>query len=575
VTTTSSDTREMTTAPTVSGAYPTANGGSLPAPQDLDVVVIGAGFSGLYSIYKFRSLNFSVKVFETAKDLGGTWYWNRYPGCQCDVEARDYQFSFSDELVQEYQWTKRFPEQPDILAYANLVADKFKLRDAIQFETKVTSAIYHEATNRWHVFTDRGDHVTCKVLVSAVGAISSAAQNRLSLPGQDTFKGKVYYTAEWPHEKVSFKGQKVAVVGNGSSGVGVAPEIAKEAEHLTVFQRSAAFTVLARNDTPLDPKTVAAQKAEFKERREKSKMTGFGIAFEDPVCKAAEHSKEQRRELYQKWWEYGGVDIVCSTYSDIVLDDNANETAGDFVREKIREIVNDPLTAGQLCPPAGQQIGTRRICVDNGYYEMFNRENVKLCVVKENPLTKFTETGIELKDGTAIELDSIVMATGFDAVTGALQKIDIRGRNGLSLKEAWGKGARTYIGLGVPGFPNLFTITGPGSPAVHSNMMVSIEQHVEWIADALVNMRTKGIQSMEAQDKAADEWMGFTQMIATFTLFGKTKSWYNADNVEGKPRQFLCHVCGVGAYRTKCDEVAAANYEGFTAVPASSKAHGF
>jgi len=535
--------------------------GAQPSGAEIDVVVVGAGFSGLYLLHRLRGLGVTAKAFEAGSGVGGTWYWNRYPGARCDVESMQYSYSFSDELQQEWSWSERFSAQPEILRYANHVADRFDLRRFIQFDTRVMSAHFDEHDRRWTVKTDRGDVVRARFCIMATGCLSTA---RLpDFKGRDTFRGNVYHTGEWPHEEVDFTGQRVAVIGTGSSGIQAIPVIAEQAAHLTVFQRTPNYSIPSRNG-PMPPEYERWWKENYAEHRAKARMSPNGNFHARNEARALEVDEAERHRVYEERWQAGGSTFV-GAFRDLFTSREANDTAAEFVREKIRQIVKDPEVA-ELLAPKDYPIGTKRICVDSHYFETFNRENVTLVDAKRNPIEEITPTGL-IAGGRAYEFDSIVFATGFDAMTGTLLKIDIRGRNGATLREKWAAGPRTYLGLMVAGFPNMFTITGPGSPSVLSNMMVSIEQHVDWISDCLAHMRSSGVEVMEATLEAEDAWVDHVNQVAHKTLYPSAASWYMGANIPGKPRIFMPYIGGVGAYRKKCDTVAANGYEGFEMTP--------
>ncbi len=526
-------------------------------PSSVDVVVVGAGFSGMYLLHKLRGLGLSTLVFEAGTDVGGTWYWNRYPGARVDVESLAYSYSFDAELEQDFEWQERYPTQPEILRYAQHVADRFDLRRDIVFRTRVASAHYDEDARSWKVRTEHGDAVTARFFVMATGCLSSSKLPEI--PGLDSFKGTTYHTAHWPHEGVDFSGLRVGVIGTGSSGVQSIPVIAEQAADLTVFQRTPAYSLPARNRA-LRPDEVASMKENYRAFRQAQKESGFGIPVPPATKSALEVSDEEREARFEEAWESGSLVNLLTTYTDLALDQAANDTAKAFVHRKIREIVTDPQTASDLCPD--YPVGTKRPCLDTDYYATYNRPNVHLVNLQREPLIEVTEKGVRTAAGE-YEFDAIVYATGFDAMTGSLTNVDIRGKDGLSLKEAWAAGPRTYLGLGSAGFPNLFMITGPGSPSVLSNMIVSIEQHVDWVCDAIEHLREQGFTSIEPTPQAQDEWVDHVNLIASHTLYPKANSWYMGANVPGKPRVFMPYAGGVGEYRKKCAEVAAKGYEGF------------
>jgi cyclohexanone monooxygenase len=526
--------------------------------SEFDAVVVGAGFAGMYMLHRLRELGFSVRVYEAGSNVGGTWFWNRYPGARCDIESMYYSYSFSPELEQEWKWTERYATQPEILRYANHVADRFDLRRDIQFDTRVVTANFDESTNRWDITTDRGDHVVASFCVMAVGCLSTAKTPEVD--GIERFRGPWYHTGRWPHEGVDFSGQRVAVIGTGSSGIQSIPLIAEQAEHLTVFQRTPNFSLPARN-APLDREFVEKLKANYREYREHAKESRVGVPLEMPTDLAGEADPAERTARYAAGWEEGTLFGLTRTYADLLIDRSANDTAAEFVRAKIHEIVNDPAVAEKLSPK-DYPLGTKRICLDTNYFATFNRDNVTLVDVRETPILEITERGI-LTSVSEYEFDALVFATGFDAMTGPILGVDFRGRNQQALKEKWAAGPRTYLGVATAGFPNLFTITGPGSPSVLSNMMVSIEQHVDWIAECMRHMRENGIETIEAIGAAEDFWVDHVNMVGSVTLFPQANSWYMGANVPGKPRVFMPYIGGVGVYRQICDGVAAREYEGF------------
>ncbi|GIE49000.1 cyclohexanone monooxygenase [Amorphoplanes nipponensis] len=529
---------------------------SVPPPTT-DAVVVGAGFSGLYLLHRLRQQGRSVVVFEAGADVGGTWYWNRYPGARVDVESLAYSYSFSPELEQEYQWRERYPTQPEILRYARHVADRFDLRRDIVFRTRVAAATWDDDAGAWLVRTEHGDAVTARYLVMATGCLSAAKLPEI--PGLDAFQGATYHTAHWPHEGVDFTGRRVALIGTGSSGVQSIPVIAEQAAELTVFQRTPAYSLPARN-RPLRPEEIAARKADYRAYRQAQRESAAGIPVTPPTRSALEVSAAERDAIFEAAWESGSLVNLLSTFTDLATDQAANDTAKRWIHGKIHELVADPRVAADLCPE--YPVGTKRPCLDTGYYETYNRENVHLVNLRRTPLVEITERGVRTTEREHAA-DVIVYATGFDAMTGALTGVDIRGRDGVSLRETWRAGPRTYLGIGSAGFPNLFMITGPGSPSVLSNMVVSIEQHVEWVAGMIAHLREQGLRTAEVTAQAQDEWVAHVNEIARHTLYPKANSWYMGANVPGKTRVFMPYAGGVGAYRKKCDEVAARGYEGF------------
>jgi cyclohexanone monooxygenase len=533
--------------------------GNSGRPGTFDAIVVGAGFAGMYMLHRLRESGFAVRVYEQGDGVGGTWYWNRYPGARCDVESMQYSYSFSDELQQEWDWSERYAPQPEILKYANHVADRFDLRRDIQFSTRVESALFDENANEWSVMTSDGKTVTAQFVILATGCLSNARMP--DIKGLGDFRGKVYHTGHWPHEPVDFTGLRVGVIGTGSSGIQSVPVIAEQASQLTVFQRTANFSIPARN-APLTDEERQAFRENYPEiRRFAREEARNGIYTEMPDRGALEDGDNERRARYEARWERGGLTFMA-VYNDLALDKAANDTAADFVREKIAEIVKEPETA-KLLQPNSHPIGTKRICIDSDYFATFNRPNVTLVDIKANPIEEILPNGVRAGN-KVYEADALVLATGFDAMTGSVAKIDISGRDGRTLNAKWAEGPRTYLGLMSHGFPNLFIITGPGSPSVLSNMIVSIEQHVDWIADCVAWMRQRGIDAMEANKDAEDSWVAHVNEVAHGTLYPQANSWYMGANIPGKPRIFMPYIGGVGVYRQICNDVAAKGYEGFT-----------
>jgi|SRR5579871_2057327 len=525
--------------------------------EEFDAVVVGAGFAGLYMLHRLRGLGLTVRVFETGNGVGGTWYWNRYPGARCDVESMQYSYQFSDALAQEWHWTERYAAQPEILRYAEHVADRFDLRKDIRFNTKVVSAHFDEARAQWKIGTDAGDEVRARYLVMASGCLS--AVNLPEIEGRDNFKGATYHTARWPHEGVDFSGLSVGVIGTGSSAVQSVPIIARQARELFVFQRTPTYSIPAHN-APLDPDEEQRIKADYRGFRMRIAETPFNVDGASSTESALSVPEERRREVYEEKWQAGGLQFM-GAFNDIVVDAKANETAQEFVRGKIREIVKDPQVADALSPHFN--VGCKRLCIDTGYYETFNRPNVHLVDLKQTPIARIAPEGV-LTSERLYELDAIVFATGFDAMTGALARIDIRGRGGRSLKEDWAAGPKTYLGIAVAGFPNLFMICpGPGSPSVLSNMLPSIEQHANFIADCISYAGARQVSTVEASAEAQEEWVAHVNAVAAPTLFPTANSWYVGANIPGKPRIFMPYIGGFPVYVQKCNEVAAKGYEGF------------
>jgi cyclohexanone monooxygenase len=525
------------------------------APR-FDAVIVGAGFAGLYLLHRLRELGFRAIAIEAGEGVGGTWYWNRYPGARCDIESLQYQYSFSDELQREWNWTERYATQPEILAYLNHVADRFDLRRDIRFGTRVTAARYDEAARQWTIETDNQQRLSAHFCIMATGCLS--VTKLPEVPGLEDFAGRCYHTGAWPHEGVDFTGRRVGLIGTGSSAIQSIPVIAKQAAQLTVFQRTPSFSVPAQN-APLDPEHVKDYKDRYAELRRQAGETPFGFQDVFAPTLAVETPSEIRTRTYEDLWDRGGLPFI-GAFADLVFTQEANDTAADFVRAKIRATVKDPATAAAL---TAQQypIGTKRMCVDIDYYATFNRDNVALVDLRATPIERLTSTGIVTSASEYI-FDDLVFATGFDAMTGALAAIDIRGRDGQTLADAWRDGPRTYLGLAVAGFPNFFTVTGPGSPSVMSNMALSIEQHVDWITDCIAYLRDQGHDCIEATSEAEADWVQHVRDVSDSTLFPLANSWYLGANVPGKPRVFMAYL-GVGAYAEKCRDVVAGEYAGF------------
>jgi len=530
-----------------------------PTPTTYDAVVVGAGFAGLYMLHRLRSQGMSAVVMESADNVGGTWYWNRYPGARVDIESVEYCYSFSSALDAEWQWSEKYATQPELLRYLNHVADRFDLRRDIRFSTRVTAAHFDEKANHWIVTTDKGkEPVTARAVVMATGCLSVPKEP--DFKGVNGFKGKSYFTSRWPHEPVDFTGLNVAVIGTGSSAIQSIPEIAKQAKHLTIFQRTPNYSVPAYNG-PIPPEEIELWNLNRARFRAEAIATGFGIRHvqpEDRLLSATPPDEVER--IFEERWKKGGFAILGG-FADTGIDEKANAVAADFVARKIKSIVKDQRTADILTPKT-YPIGTKRICVDSDYYATYNRSNVSLVDISQAHIEEITPDGIRTA-AQEYKFDVIVYAIGFDAMTGALDKIDIRGRNGMKLKEKWSHGPKTYLGLSIAGFPNMFTVTGPGSPSVLSNMAPTIEQHVDWIARALSDLAARRKSTMEATPEAEDAWVAHVNEVAHMTLYPKANSWYMGANIPGKPRVFLPYVGGVPAYRAKCAEVANNGYEGF------------
>jgi cyclohexanone monooxygenase len=532
----------------------------------LDVVVVGAGFAGMYAIWKLRQSGLSLRVIEAGSDVGGTWYWNRYPGARCDITSLEYSYSFSEELQQEWEWTEVMAAQPEILSYANHVADRFNLRDDIDFNTRVTGVEFKDDDGIWRISTDTGGEYLARFCIMATGCLSMP--NTPEIEGQEAFAGEVYHTGNWPPEGVDFSGKTVGIIGTGSSGVQSIPVIAREAKHLTVLQRTPNYNMPAHN-APLPADEVARFKARYGEVRESQRHSQIGVSsfgqglgglgsYPEPTEELLATTEEERMAALDEH----GFDAIRH-YGDIALSEEANELACDMFREQVRRVVKDPETAEGLMP-RGYPWGCKRPVIDIGYYETFNRDNVTLVDLRRGGIERITETGVQTAQGS-YDFDVLVYATGFDAMTGALLRMNIRGRDGASLASHWEHGPKTYLGVQMSGFPNLFTVTGPGSPSVLSNMLVSIEQHVDWITDCINYLDQKGARTIEADPEAEDAWVRHVFEVADGTMLTaeSCNSWYLGANIPGKPRVFMPYVAGVGVYRDQCDQIAADGYRGF------------
>ena len=531
------------------------------SPRQLDVVIVGGGLAGLYAIHRLRKLGLRVRAYEAGSGVGGTWFWNRYPGARCDVESLEYSYSFDDQLQQEWKWPERYGTQPEILKYINHVADRFDLRRDVQLNTRIKSAVFDSAANEWVVKTESGEEIHARYCVMAAGNLSTPRVP--DFKGLKDFKGKWYHSGLWPHEGVDFSGLRVGVIGTGSSGVQMIPIIAQQARHLTVFQRTANFSLPARNE-PMPEERERAHKAEYPARRRAAYDTPFAIAgYPKPTKSALEAAEEERNKAFEAKWQEGGSISYLYSYTDLLVNKASNDIASEFVRNKIRATVKDRRTA-ELLAPKDHPIGTKRLCLDTNYYETYNRPNVALVDVRSDPIDRVTETGLKLKSGAAFELDAIVFATGFDAMTGALNEIDVHTTDGAVLRRHWEGGPLTYLGLMVAGFPNMFIVTGPGSPGVKTQMIASIEQHVDWIADAIDHLGKHQLDRIEPTPNAETEWVHHVNQVADSTLYPLANSWYMGANIPGKPRVFMPYVGGFDRYKKHCDAVAAQGYQGFT-----------
>lgn len=536
---------------------------------DVDAVIIGAGFSGLYMLHRLRNeLGMTARVLEAGGGVGGTWYWNRYPGARSDSDSYVYGFTFDEDLWREWEWTERYPEQHEIRAYLEHVTERFDLYRDIVFDTRVTGATFDEATSTWTVTADSGPPVTTRFLIAAVGSLS--ASNTPAFPGVDSFQGDSYHTGRWPHAGVDFTGQRVGIIGTGASAVQAVPLIAKQAAELTVFQRTANYIIPANNG-PVPEEVKQARLADYEGIRQRIQQSFFGFELELLEKGAAESTQEEVDQELMPRWEEGGFGIWLGSYVDIFFDDEANAKVRNFLHDRIREKVHDPETA-ELLIPKGYPFGVKRNPLDSGYFEAFNEEHVHLVDVKSNPIAEITPTGVTLTDGAEYRFDAIVYATGFDAMTGPMNKIDIRGRDGELLREKWEDGPRTYLGLTSAGFPNLFCVTGPQSPSVLSNMPVSIEQHVDLVATIVGAVRERDAATVEPTREAEDAWVEYNAEVVKPTLFETADTWYMGANIPGKPRVFMPNLSFVGPYRQKCDDMVANDYEGFVFDGAATRA---
>ena len=522
-----------------------------------DAVIVGAGFSGMYMLVRLRKLGLTARILDTATDVGGTWYWNRYPGARCDVESMQYSYSFSSELQQEWNWSEKFSAQPEILNYARHVADRFDLRRDMQFETTVTSAVFDEKANRWLVTTDQGDRISARYCIMGTGCLSTARTPNFE--GLEKYKGETYHTGYWPHEPVDFTGKRVGVIGTGSSAIQAIPVIAEQAAHLTVFQRTPNYSIPSRNG-PMTDDYERSWKDDYDTHRANARKTKNGILANQNPVSAMDVEAAERQTVYEQRWADGGTRFMAA-FNDLAVNQGSNDSAAEFVRDKIREMVKDPTTA-ELLAAKDYPIGTKRICVDTRYFETYNLDHVDLIDIRNEPISHITEAGVH-HDGVDYEFDAIVFATGFDAMTGTLDRIDIRGRGDVTLKNQWEEGPKTYLGMMSAGFPNLFMVTGPQSPSVLSNMMVSIEQHIDWMSNCIAHIEDSGQATIEPTSAAQEEWVAHSNETAYSTLYPKAASWYMGANIPGKPRVFLPYIGGVSAYRDKCNEIAEQGYNGF------------
>jgi cation diffusion facilitator CzcD-associated flavoprotein CzcO len=557
----------MTTAPATAADLAAADSAADAAAADArppgweaaDVVVVGAGFSGLYALYRLRRLGLKVACFEAGDGVGGTWYWNRYPGARVDIESMQYSYSFDEDLQQEWRWPEYFSPQADLESYANHVADRFGLRDMIRFGARVDRMRFDDSAGRWHVSTQRGDRVTAKYVIAASGALN--AMNVPDFPGLETFRGEWYHTAQWPREGVSFDGKRVGLIGTGSTGIQAAPEIARTAGHLHVFQRTPAYSVPA-NNRPLPADYERDWKEHYAERR--AHMRANVTASYHPVKQHGsvfDHSPEERAEILEEAWAARSGLLFLRTFTDTMQSLEANEIVAEFIRGKIRQTVRDPALAELLCPKT-YPVGTKRICMDSGYYETFNRPNVTLADVRKDPVTEVTPHGLRTT-AADYELDTLVFATGFDAVTGSLTRMNVTGTAGADLREKWARYPANYLGFMVAGFPNLFMIHGPGSPGVLAQMITGGEWQVEWVTGVIEDLQRDGYARIEATPQAEEGWAAEMEAMASRTLYKYADSWYIGANIPGKPRTFMIYIGGFDRYAQRCTEQVRNGYAGF------------
>ena len=525
--------------------------------QRLDVVVVGAGFGGMYAVYRFREMGLRVQGFEAGGDVGGVWYWNRYPGARVDLPSIDYSFSFSPEIEQEWTWSEQFAAQPELLKYINFVADRLDLRRHIQFSTRVTRAVWDESRKLWTVTTDRGDTYEATYCIMATGPLSIPKDPEI--PGIDRFKGQLLRAAKWPHESVSFAGRRVGVIGTGSTGIQIVQEVGKEAGELFVFQRTPSFTMPMRNEA-LEPDYVAEVKRHYAGIRESARNSAVGGVRPQSTRAFFSVTPSQRRQLLEDAWKNGGL-AMLGTFADLLTNAEANEQVAEFVRGKIGEIVNDPQTAEKL-KPRGYPIFARRPCLDSSYYETFNRPNVHLKDCTSDPIEEITERGVKTQAGE-VELDALIFATGYDGLTGALLAFHIVGRDGRTMSDKWKDGARSHLGLMMEGFPNLFMTTGPNGPAALANIIRISEHDVDWIAAAMTHMDKNGLSTIEPTPQAEQAWMDIVFALSQRSLLLKAKTWYVGANVKDKPQGLTLFTGGFQKYREHCAAAVQGGYRDF------------
>jgi cation diffusion facilitator CzcD-associated flavoprotein CzcO len=536
----------------------TPTGAGARSVRRLDVVVVGAGFGGLYAAYKFREMGLQIAGFEAGGDVGGVWYWNRYPGARVDLPSIDYSYSFSPEIEQEWTWSEQFAAQPELLAYFNFVAERLDLRKHFQFNTRVVSAVWDEARSVWTVTTDRGDVCEATYCVMATGPLSVPKDP--DIPGLDRYKGRLLRAGRWPHEPVSFEGKRVGVIGTGSTGIQIVQEVGKTAGELFVFQRTPSFTMPMRNQ-PLEPEYVAEVKRHYAGIREMARNSAVGGVRPQSSRAFFSVTPSQRRQLLEDAWKNGGL-AMLGTFADLMINPEANEHVAEFVRGKIDEVVQDPTVADTL-KPKGYPIFARRPCLDTGYYETYNQPNVHLVDCNTDPVLEFTEKGVRTPSGET-ELDMLILATGYDGLTGALMAFDVVGRNGRKVNDHWKDGARSYLGLMMEGFPNLFMTTGPNGPAALANIVRISEHDVDLIAGVITHMDREGLATIEASKAAEDGWMDLVHTLSQRTLLSKAKTWYVGANVKGKPQGLPMFTGGFLKYREACAAVVQDGYRGFT-----------
>ncbi len=528
---------------------------SSTASRRLDVVIVGAGFGGMYAVHKFNAMGLKIQGYEAGSDVGGVWYWNRYPGARVDLPSIDYSFGFSQEVEQEWTWSEQFAAQPELLRYINFVADRLDLRRHIQFNTRVTSAEWDDARQVWVVKTDRGDVVEATYCIMATGPLSIPKDPEI--PGIDRFKGELLRAGRWPHQPVSYAGKRVGVIGTGSTGIQIVQEVGPQAGELFVFQRTPSFTMPMRN-VPLEPDYVAEVKRNYAGLRESARNSPAGGIRPASTRAFFSVTPAQRLSLMEDAWRQGGL-AMLGTFSDLLVNEEANEHVAEFVRGKIGEMVKDPVTAEKL-KPRGYPIFARRPCLDSSYYETFNLPTVHLMDCNEDPIVEITDKGVRTRSGE-VELDMLIFATGYDGLTGAMLAVDVQGRDGLRVSQKWSEGARSYLGIMMAGFPNLFMTTGPNGPAALANIIRISENDVDWIADAMRHMSATGQTAMEPTTEAEDGWMKTVAALSQRSLLNKAKTWYLGANVKDKPQGLSMFTGGFPKYREYCTLATQGNYQ--------------